>query len=184
MEDHLPTPADLSALVVDRLDEIGKQIRTGNTDDWRQYWNEDHHGRPCTPETREFLPGCDPLRSTAKPPARSRCRAGRPVRQGHPSRHPHFIPDFQVPVEAKKNSHADLWRACRTQLIEQYTKDPATDGYGIYLVFWFGPDRTRRSPSGTRSANPQELQERLKETLSEDEARKISIRVIDVSGDL
>ena len=55
---------------------------------------------------------------------------------------------------------------------------------GIYLVFWFGPNLTQRSPSGHRPANPQELRERLEETLSEDEARKISIKVIDVSGDL
>ena len=92
--------------------------------------------------------------------------------------------DFQVPVEIKKNSHPDLWRACRAQLIEHYTRDPATDGYGIYLVFWFGPRLTQRSPSGRRPANPKELRERLEETLTEDERRKISIKVIDVSGDL
>ena len=89
-----------------------------------------------------------------------------------------------MPVEVKKNSHTDLWRACRTQLIGQYTRDPATDGFGIYLVFWFGPQLTQRSPSGSRPANPQELRERLEETLTEDERRKISIKVIDVSGDL
>ena len=89
-----------------------------------------------------------------------------------------------MPVEIKKNSHPDLWRACRTQLVEKYTRDQATDGFGIYLVFWFGPQFTQRFPSGTRPANPQELRERLEETLSEDEARKISIMVIDVSGDL
>ena len=174
--------ADLSALVVDWLDEIGKRIPTGNTDDWRRYWNEDHHGRRHAPkhenscrdsilfDLRQSLP----QGVYAEP-------------EGHYARDTRAdirvsFQDFQVPVEIKKNNHADLWRACRTQLIEQYSRDPATDGYGIYLVFWFGPDHTRRSPSGRRPANSRELQKRLEETLSEDEARKISIKVIDVSG--
>ena len=46
-------PADLAALVTDRLGEIGDRIRNGNTDDWRQYWNEDPHGRPCKPKREE-----------------------------------------------------------------------------------------------------------------------------------
>ena len=69
----------------------------------------------------------------------------------------------------------------RNQLIAKYTIDPDTDGYGIYLVFWFGKDRTQPPPSGTRPANAEELKERLEATLSPDEARKISVCVIDVS---
>jgi len=176
--------ADLSALVVDRLDEIGEQIRTSNTDEWRQYWNEDHHGRPNTPkhenscrdailsDLRLRLPqGVD-----AQPEGQYAQDTRADIRVS--------CKDFQVPVEVKKNNHADLWRACRTQLIEKYTRDSATDRYGIYLVFWFGPHLTQRSPSGRRPANPQELRERLEEKLSDDERRKISIKVIDVSGDL
>ncbi len=45
--------ADLAALVVDRMDDLADQIRGGNTDDWRQYWNEDVHGRPTTPKREE-----------------------------------------------------------------------------------------------------------------------------------
>ena len=41
---------DLAALITGRLEEIGAQIRNGNTDDWRQYWNEDSHGRPLEPK--------------------------------------------------------------------------------------------------------------------------------------
>ena len=176
--------ADLSALVVDWLEKIGDQIRTGNTDDWRQYWNEDHHGQPCTPkhenssrdailsDLRQSLPP----RVDAQPEGQYARDTRADIRVS--------CQEFQVPVEIKKNSHPDLWRACRAQLIEQYTRDPATDGYGIYLVFWFGPHLTQRAPSGLRPANPQELRERLEESLTEDERRKISIRVIDVSGDL
>ena len=176
--------ADLAALVVDWLDEIGERIRTGNTDDWRQYWNEGNGGQQSSPrhenscrdailsDLRLHLPqGVDAQREgqyarDRRADIRVSCR------------------DFQVPVEIKKNGHTDLWRACRTQLIERYTRDPATDGYGIYLVFWLGSHLTQRSPTGTRPGNPQELRERLDKTLSDDERRKISITVIDVSGDL
>ncbi len=86
-----------------------------------------------------------------------------------------------MPVEIKKNKHPDLWSTLRNQLILQYASDPDTDGYGIYLVFWFGKDRTPPPPSGTRPANVEGLKKRLEATLSPDEAHKISICTIDVS---
>ena len=176
--------ADLAALVVDWLNAIGKQIRTGNTDDWRQYWNEDR-GRICSPRHENFCRDAilSDLRLRLRPQGVDAQREGQYARDTRADIRV-SCRDFQVPVEIKKNSHPDLWRACRAQLIEQYTRDPATDGYGIYLVFWFGPRLTQRSPSGRRPANPKELRERLEKTLSDDERRKISIKVIDVSGDL
>ena len=43
-----------------RLDEKARQIRTANTDDWLQYWNEDSYGRPISPKhedhCRDALP--------------------------------------------------------------------------------------------------------------------------------
>ena len=42
-------PGDLAALLVERLQEIATRIRTGNTDDWRQYWNEPS-GQEPTPK--------------------------------------------------------------------------------------------------------------------------------------
>ena len=176
--------ADLSALVVERLDEIGEQIRTSNTDDWRQYWNEDR-GRICSPRHENFCRDAilSDVRRCLRPQGVDAQREGQYARDTRADIRV-SCRDFQVPVEIKKNTHPDLWRACRAQLIEQYTRDPATDGYGIYLVFWFGPHHTQRAPSGRRPANPQDLREGLEETLTEYEARKISIKVIDVSGDL
>ena len=88
---------------------------------------------------------------------------------------------FQVPVEVKKNTHRDLWRAMRDQLMARYTKAPETEGYGIYLVFWFGKEHTQPPPCGKRPADVEDLKERLERTLSADEGRKISVCVIDVS---
>ena len=86
-------------------------------------------------------------------------------------------------MEIKRNDHRDLWSALRNQLIAQYTNHPGADGYGIYLVFWFGKEYTQPPPSGKRPVSASEFQERLKKeaTLSEAEERKISVHVIDVS---
>ena len=89
--------------------------------------------------------------------------------------------DFNVPVEIKKNSHRDLWSALGRQLIGQYTTDPATSGYGVYLVLWFGAHATTRSPDGERPATPEALRQRLEQELTSDEARKISVIVMDVT---
>ena len=174
--------ADLAALVMDRLRELADQIRTGNTDDWRQYWNEDSHGRPCSPKPENSCR--DALLSDLRQRLPQAVDAQPEGQYANDKRADIRVScrDFQVPVEIKRNKHRDLWRACKEQLIKQYTTDPATNGYGIYLVFWFGKDRTQPPPSSTRPDSPQELEERLKATLSEDEARKIAVCVIDVSN--
>ena len=90
---------------------------------------------------------------------------------------------FHVPVEAKRTSHRDLWSAIHRQLIEQYANDPATGGYGIYLVFWFETKDTPRPPGGgVPPDRPDVLREQLEALLTEDERRRISVRVIDVSA--
>ena len=185
LDNHSPAnAADLAALLVDRLDEIARQIQTGNTDDWRQYWNEDSYGRPCKPKAenscrdallsdlRQRLPG----NVDAQPEgqyARGK-RADIRVSSGR---------EFQVPIEIKKNNHPDLWNAINTQLIAKYTRNHGAAGQGIYLVLWFGKEYTKPTPSGTRPDTPGELRERLEATLSDEEARRISVVVFDVSGE-
>ena len=85
-------------------------------------------------------------------------------------------------LKSKKIRTEILWRAMRNQLMAKYASTPETGGYGIYLVFWFGKECTQPSPSGKRPADAEELKERLEAeaTLSADEARKISVCIIDV----
>lgn len=178
--------ADLAALTMDILSDMAKRIRDGNTSDWRQYWNVDSHNRPQKPKPE---PGCrDALllhlrlklerfevnvKIDAQPEGRYADDKQADIRVAHS--------DFKVPVEVKKSTHPELWRAIREQLIARYTRDPEADGHGIYLVFWFGGQDCQRSPEGIRPTSAHELQERLLDTLSADEKRKISICVIDVS---
>ena len=171
---------DLAALLVDNLEEISLRVRTGNANGWSRYWNEDQYRRPLQPkhedscrdvlllDLRTMLPdGVD-----AQPEGRYASDKRSDVRATYG--------DFNVPVEAKKNSHRDLWSAVHNQLIEKYTSDPATEGYGIYLVFWFGEEFTQPPPHGSRPRTAEELRARLESTLSAEELRKISVCVIDV----
>lgn len=174
---------DLAALLTDRLDEMAVRISTGNTDDWRQYWNVDQHRRPCTPRPENSCR--DALLSDLRQILPKEVDAQPEGAYANDRRSDIRITcgDFHVPVEAKKNTHRDLWSAIRRQLIRQYASDPATGGYGIYLVFWFGaPDTPRPPGGGAPPDSPDALREQLEATLTADERRRISVRVIDVSA--
>ena len=174
--------ADLAALVTDHLDEIARKIRGGPTSDWRQYWNVDQYNRPTCEKPEDACR--DNLLSDLQDRLKQLDIDAQPEGQYANDKRADIrvsCRDFQVPIEIKRNVHRDLWSAPRNQLIKLYTSAPDTDGYGIYLVFWFGKDRTQPPPSGTRPANAEELKTRLEATLSPDETRKISVCVIDVS---
>ena len=173
--------ADLAALVMDRLDEIARKIRGGSTSDWCQYWNVDQYDRPICekPENAcrnnllsDLQNRLEQLDIDAQPEGQYANEKRSDIRV--------YFGGSNVPVEIKKNSHQKLWSSLRDQLIANYTSTPGTDGYGIYLVFWFGKEHTQASEEG-RPANPEELKKQLEATLSPDEARKISVCVIDVS---
>ena len=174
--------ADLAALTVDILSDMAKWIRDGNTSDWRQYWNMDSPSQLDTPKHEELCRNellshlqlkLEPLGIDAQPEGHYADDKRSDIRVSYC--------DFNVPVEIKKSTHRDLWRAIREQLITKYTRDPGADGYGIYLVFWFGAEGCSMPPSGKRPTSAHQLQERLLDTLSPDEKFKISICVIDVS---
>ena len=173
--------ADLDALVAERLEQLAERVSASNTDDWRQYWNEDPHGRPVAPKHEEHCR--DALLSDLRGLLPDGVDAQREGQYRHDKRADIRIAcgAFNVPVEIKRDGHRELWSAMRNQLIEQYVSDPATGGHGIYLVFWFGDNRVQPPPQGRRPNSPVELRERLEATLTEAETRKIAVLVVDVS---
>ena len=90
--------------------------------------------------------------------------------------------DFAVPVETKMTSSRDLWTGVTAQLIPRYARDPRSDGYGIYVVFWHGREHAKiPAPTGKPPRTPDELQDRLTRQLTTEAQRKVSVIVLDVS---
>lgn len=172
---------DLWALLSDRLQQFSERVRTDSRNVWRQFWNVDGFGRPKDPRPEnacrdvlldqldQRLPLGVMLESEASHAAD--WRADISARYG----------DFSVPIEIKRDRHPDLWRSLRSQLIGQYTTDPATSGHGLYIVLWFGDGRVHSPPDGKRPRTPGELEQRLAQDLTPDEALIVSVVVIDVS---
>ena len=177
-----PTNAgDLAALLTDRFLELARRIRTENTDDWRQYWNEPRghdptpkHEDHCRDALLSDLRPCLPAGVDAQPEGQYANDKRADIRVAYR--------DFEVPVEIKKSKHRQLWSAARDQLVGQYSlSTSATGGYGVYIVLWFGKDMTQAPPEGSIPTNADELRSRLLGRLSDAERRKISVVVIDVS---
>jgi len=173
--------ADLAALVLDRLTILAHEMRSGSTDGWKEFWNEFGHGQPTSPKPeksctqalvrglRHICPEHVSIEREVTYPADARPDIS--VSYG----------DFRIPIEVKRNDNRYLWRAVESQLTAKYTIDPATNGHGIYVVLWFVPERTQRSPAGKRPSAPEELQMQLEAALTDHDRRTVYIRVIDVA---
>ena len=172
---------DLAALVIDRLARIAADIHSSNANVWRQFWNEGPHNRPtamkhensCRDVLLNHLRRLLPQNVDAQPEGHYVGDKRSDIRVA--------CSDFNVPVEIKKVDHRYIWSALRTQLIGKYTRDAKTSGYGIYLVLWFADANIPPPPEGMRPTTPNDLEDRLKQTLTGDEALKVSVVVLDVS---
>ena len=175
--------ADLAALLEDRLTDMCEDLKGSNSDFWRQFWNEDRHRRltEAKPEDscRDALLTNLQLRLPDEVDA---VREGSYAADTRADIRANCL-GFNVPIEIKKDSHPDLWKAMRDQLMAQYTTDRDTEGYGIYLALWFAdPDKPAgRHPDGSRPSTPEELRRRLEQQLTADQARKIAVIVMDVA---
>ena len=180
-------PADLAALVSDKLADLAHKIRNGNTDAWQQYWHTDANdpkGRKITkPKAEE--PCRDALLSDLQILLEPHEVDAQP--EGHLAEDSrsdiiavHGV--HAVVVEVKKTDSEDLWNAMTGQLI-RYTRDPRSGGYGIFLVLWFGADHLKRSPpTGTQPRSPEKLGRMLEGFLTHEQRRTITAIVVDVSA--
>lgn len=176
--------SDLAALTIDRLDGLAREIRDGNASLWRQFWNVDGHGVPTTPRhedrCRDLLlellkgRGLERLGVDLQREAYYADDKRADIRAS--------FGDSNIPIEIKKSMHSELWSAIRNQLVGKYTRDPGSEGYGIYLVLWFGAQNVPNPPTGPGPKNASALRERLRDGLAVNERLKISIVVIDVAS--
>jgi len=177
--------ADLAALTFHNLRNIARKIRDGSTNDYRQYWSYDASNKKlCIPkpenDCRDAL-----LSDLQEQLGKLNIDAQREGNYADDKRADIRVSfggayGFNIPIEIKKDSHNDLWRAIHEQLLPKYVRDPGADGYGIYLVFWFGGQGIRPSPDGgNKPRSAQELEARLLQTLLPDESHRILVCVID-----
>ena len=173
--------ADLSALTIDILTDLARNIRDGNTSDWHQYWrieNNELQNPQHENECRNRL--LSDLKKRFEQLGINTSLESHYADSNRPDISIEYK-GYKIPIEIKKSDHQKLWSAVKNQLIAKYTRDPETDGYGIYLVFWFGEESCQLPGSGTRPQNAMELKERLIDSLTADEQRKISICIINVA---
>ncbi len=178
--------ADLAALTGETLRDLAQEIRHGNTDGYKQFWNLDRHARPTAARVE------DACRDTLLDRLRERLR----VLNIDAQPEGHYADDrradirvsfggsdgFNVPIEIKRDCHADLWHAMHEQLIPRYARDPGAADYGIYLVFWFGNGGLRPNPAtGTRPTTACELEDELCALLRGAEQQLIQVCVMDVA---
>ncbi len=182
---------DLWALTLDKLDEIINDIEKSNTNDYQFYWDVLNY------KTGERSPKHeDPCRNLLLNKLRAAFNAMPQISCEPEGDHRHHTradivvsyQNYQVPIETKGDFNKKLWARLREQLINQYATSTGADGYGIYVIFWFNDDQTKtKQPcpppgdGGRKAQTPEELQSRLLEQLTPEEAQKIAIRVIDVS---
>ena len=177
--------ADLMALTLDQLETLSTKIRNSNTNDYRQYWNTDKYNNPDTPKVEDA--GRDALLSDLQVQLEKL--------NIHADKEGYFAEDKRsdikvsyintnriiIPIEIKRDFHTDVWKALWSQLIGQYTQDPDAQGYGIYVIFWFGTGKTPPPPVGKKPSTADEMRTALLDMMSEEEKRLIGLCVIDCS---
>ena len=167
--------ADLWALTLDHLQQLGREIRDGNTNDYRQYWVGDKAELEDNCRDRllsDLKVRLSPLGINAEPEGRYADEKRADIKVS--------AKGYNIPIEIKRESHPDLWRAIQNQLIAKYTRELASDGYGIFLVFWFGgAGQPVAGDGGKRPKTAEESQQRLQNTVPAECQNKIAVLVID-----
>jgi len=88
-----------------------------------------------------------------------------------------------LPLEAKRHFHPDIWTAASKQL-QGYAAADGADGRGIYFVFWFGNEASptpARSDGGDGPRSARELESMLVSDLPPGFRARTDVIVFDVS---
>lgn len=174
------TLRDLQSIVLDQLADYQRRLQGSPTDDYKVFWNEkkphsENYGR------NRIVQGIDPLMNRfvirahieSQMPNVKRCD---------------FLNTFanmDAPVEVKGQWHKDVWTAATSQL-EDYSREYRADGYGIYLVLWFGhiegsKKNPRKDPLNRMPRTADEMYHFLIDNYRDKISEKTKIFVLDIS---
>ena len=177
--------ADLAALTVELLEELGSRIRNRQANDWRYYWYQDgKKGTPLKPLHEDhcrdiFL--ADLLMMLKKYGADTQPE-GSYANERRANIRVSYGKHHSVPIEIKHNNHRKIWSAINEQLVSKYMRDPDCNGFGIYLVFWFGPEYMRVPlASGCIPEQPEEVKKLLLRQIDPKAKNHVFVIVVDVS---
>jgi len=174
--------ADLAALALDLLDGIAVDIRCENDDGFRAFWSEGRPENRPKPENscRDALltrlhARLSPLAVVCEPESdRANDKRADLLLS--------YRAEFELPIEIKRDSNRSLWTALHDQLARQYAVAPRSEGYGIYLVFWFGGEEVPPPTDvGEKPRSAEELKGRLEAMLDPLERQRLFVRVLDVT---
>ncbi|MBF0339756.1 MAG: hypothetical protein HQL95_02175 [Magnetococcales bacterium] len=182
------TVRDLHAFVLDQMCTIAKELRDSKTNGYKAYWNTNGHNKTTEPKSennsRDRLLEALQHKLTHLPDIHAEPE-GRYADDNRADIKVLFK-SWNVPVEIKQDYHPNLWNAAQSQLIAQYVRDPGTEGYGIYLVFWYGTHGKGLTNPPQESGFPapttwEELESALQKTIPAIHATFVQVIVLDVS---
>jgi len=178
--------ADLHALILYHLETLRIQIRQSNTDIYKAFWRCNARGAVERPEIEDICR--DRLIDLLKPRLIHLDIHIEPEAHMAADKRADIVillPGQKLPLELKRDTHADLWHACESQLERLYTRDPEAEGYGIYVVFWFGNQRAGRlsvPPTGIdRPESANDLEIALRSVIPNDKRHYLEAIVFDVT---
>lgn len=179
--------ADLHALLCERLQYVAKEIRHGNTDSWKFFWNEGSYGAVDTPRSENS--GTDTLITLLTPHLKALDVRLEPelhmARDKRADIGATFSDHLKIPIEVKRHYHSEVWSAAENQLQKLYAPDPQSDGYGILLVFWFGEKCKTPMPlhplKRIRPSTAFEMELWLNDIIAPEARTRIKCFVLDVS---
>lgn len=179
--------ADMRAIVVEVLGHLAREIRHGANQPWRLFWNTMSRGGLHTPNseidcTRQLI---QLLKSELKPYGMNLVLPE--AQQANGTRVDVLFPGDgfgNLPLEAKLHWNAEIWTAPEDQLAG-YAQSPGADGFGIYVVYWFGSKHRSvpgiRARGGTQPVSSEELRSMIEAEIPISHRPSISVIVLDVA---
>lgn len=175
------SPSDLRALVIQHLVDLQAEWRGVDTFGLKHFWRDAGRTPKVENDCRDLL--LEKLRPLLRPLNILVGREHSAAQDKRVDQCAQFMRDGQriaLPIEVKKEDHRRLWTASYDQLQRLYTIDPDSQGYGLYLVLWFGV-KTTPHPEGLKPRDAEQLRVALEERIPSADRHRLVVQVLDLS---